>query len=140
MSTRATDLQNLKNWLDSGYDWILYVESEQSAAVTHYLAGEDHDSIYHLCNCAIGCAAALKDIYGRFSPYSPSYILYHFLLYHTVETAPVTMDSIINAMLAATSSQLQKFIGIEDAYRCALWDAPFNEDFYAALARGFKKW
>jgi len=56
-------------------------------------------------------------------------------------TAPtVTMASILNAMLAAKFDELQKFIGIEDAYRCALWDAPFNIDFYAALARGFKKW
>jgi len=52
----------------------------------------------------------------------------------------VTMASIINAMLLAKFDELQKFIGIEDAYRCALWDAPFNTDFYAALARGFKKW
>jgi len=51
-----------------------------------------------------------------------------------------TMDDILNAMLGATFAQLQQFIGIEDAYRVALWNAPFNVDFYAALARGFQKW
>lgn len=54
--------------------------------------------------------------------------------------ASVDMDAIINAMLAAKFNQLEKFIGIEDAYRVALWTAPFNADFYAALARGFAKW
>lgn len=51
-----------------------------------------------------------------------------------------TMDDIINAMLTATDSQYTSFIGIVDAYRVALWNAPFNADFYAALARGFTKW
>jgi hypothetical protein len=47
------------------------------------------------------------------------------------------MDAILNAMLDATPSQYTKFIGIVDAYRVALWNAPFNADFYAALAQGF---
>ena len=52
----------------------------------------------------------------------------------------VTMDAILNAMFSASFNQLQKFIGIEDAYRVALWNAPFNAEFYASLARGFIKW
>ncbi len=52
----------------------------------------------------------------------------------------VDMDAIINAMLQANFNQLEKFIGIVDAYRVALWNAPFNHEFYAALARGFEKW
>jgi len=52
----------------------------------------------------------------------------------------VTMDAILNAMLAADFDELQKFIGIVDAYRVAIWNAPFNADFYAALARGFQTW
>lgn len=52
----------------------------------------------------------------------------------------VTMDAIINAMLKADFNQLQKFIGIVDAYRVALWNAPFNAEMYAALARGFQTW
>jgi hypothetical protein len=54
--------------------------------------------------------------------------------------AAATMDDILNAMLGATFAQLQQFIGIEDAYRVALWNAPFNADFYAALARDFVSW
>jgi hypothetical protein len=50
----------------------------------------------------------------------------------------ITMDDILNAMLIADYDQLQQFIGIEDAYRSALWDQPFNAEFYAALANGFR--
>lgn len=56
------------------------------------------------------------------------------------EPPEIDMDSIINAMMTANFDQLQSFIGIEDAYRVALWNAPFNANFYAALARGFMKW
>lgn len=50
----------------------------------------------------------------------------------------VDMAAILNAMLAAKYADLQQFIGIEDAFRSALWDQPFNAEFYAALARGFR--
>ncbi len=54
------------------------------------------------------------------------------------EGVPTDMDSILNAMLAADYDQLQSFIGIEDAFRSAIWDQPFNAEFYAALANGFR--
>jgi len=52
----------------------------------------------------------------------------------------VTMDDILNEMLSATFEQLTKWMGISEAYKVAVWDAPFNQEFYAALARGFRKW
>ena len=52
----------------------------------------------------------------------------------------VTMSSILTAMLAATPEEITKFMGITQAYKVAVWDAPFNDEFYAALARGFKTW
>lgn len=51
-----------------------------------------------------------------------------------------TMDDILTAMTGASFNQLQKFIGLVDAYRVAVWNAPFNAEFYGALARGFQKW
>lgn len=52
----------------------------------------------------------------------------------------VTMDTILTAMLTANFDELQKFIGVVDAYRVAIWNAPFNAEFYGALARGFAQW
>jgi len=52
----------------------------------------------------------------------------------------VTMDDILNEMLSASFEQLTQFMGITQAYKVAVWDAPYNEEFYAALARGFKTW
>ncbi|MBA7546026.1 hypothetical protein ES705_38409 [subsurface metagenome] len=52
----------------------------------------------------------------------------------------VTMDAILSAMITAEFDELQKFVGLIDAYRVAIWNAPFNANFYAALARGFQTW
>lgn len=52
--------------------------------------------------------------------------------------AAITMDDILNAMLAADYDQLQQFVGLEEAYKMAVWDQPFNQQFYAALALGFR--
>jgi hypothetical protein len=52
----------------------------------------------------------------------------------------VTMAAILSAMMEATSKEIEEFMGITQAYKVAVWDAPFNEEFYAALARGFKTW
>jgi len=52
----------------------------------------------------------------------------------------LTMDDILTEMLSATPTQLTKWVGITDAYKVAVWDAPFNAEYYAALARGFKTW
>ena len=51
--------------------------------------------------------------------------------------AEVTMDAILSAMITADFAQLQTFVGLVDAYRVALWNEPFNAEYYAALARGF---
>ncbi len=52
----------------------------------------------------------------------------------------VTMAAILSEMMAASFEELTSFMGITQAYKVAVWDAPFNEEFYAALAREFKTW
>ena len=51
--------------------------------------------------------------------------------------ADVTMDAILSAMIGANLDEYRKFTGIVDAYRGALWNKPFNAEFYATLLRGF---
>jgi hypothetical protein len=62
---------------------------------------------------------------------------WHMMALYYAGQGAVDMDGILNAMLQADYDQLQKFIGLEDAYRSAIWNQPFNAEFYASLARGF---
>lgn len=52
----------------------------------------------------------------------------------------IDMGDILTAMLAATPDELTNFIGIEQAYMASIWNAPYNGEYYAALARGFRQW
>lgn len=56
---------------------------------------------------------------------------------NSTPTVSLAMGDILTAMLQATFDELTGFVGIEDAYRSALWNKPFNAEYYAALARGF---
>jgi len=68
------------------------------------------------------------------------YAILHYIDENLNGAAEVDMDSILSAMITADFDQLQKFIGLVDAYRVAIWNAPFNAEFYGALARGFQTW
>lgn len=101
------------------------------------------------CPSSGGCVANMavhiwemrnKFAYGSTSVRYPNVTALLWINDNWPSGAEVTMDAILTAMLKADFSELEKFVGIEDAYRVAVWNAPFNAEFYAALARGFQKW
>jgi len=139
MGTRADDLFYIKDNYAKAYTARDSLFSEYQKAVDDWNAGKDHDAIGHLTGCAYYTGVCVSWILGKNQPYSGQYLVPHFLEYHTAETAIADMNALLNIMMTAKFEELQKFIGIEDAYRCALWDEWFNIEFYAALARGFKK-
>lgn len=103
-------------------------------AFNEWSGGNDHLAIGHLidavsdANVAAGYAG-----YG----YAPFDYVGPWWWYFTNCVGAVDMDAILTAMISATDEEFMKFIGIVDAYRVALWNSPFNSEFYAALARGF---
>lgn len=56
------------------------------------------------------------------------------------EPAELTMDAILSTMLSADPPQVEYFVGLVDAYRQSIWNRPFNQEFFAALGRGFMEW
>ncbi len=50
----------------------------------------------------------------------------------------LTMADILATMLTATPYEIMYYIGLLDAYRQSGWNKEFNEEFFAALARGFE--
>lgn len=53
------------------------------------------------------------------------------------EPLEVTMSDIIYAMLRADVDDIEYFVGLVDAFRQVMWNKPFNQEFFAAIARGF---
>jgi hypothetical protein len=50
------------------------------------------------------------------------------------------MLELIASMSKATPDELMTFICLEDAYRAALWDRPYNPEYFATMVRAFKSW
>lgn len=96
--------------------------------------GNYDDAFYSLC----GAMYALSSSLAQFTYHEDDRTVPHSLLAYIDNYASLSMDTLLNLMLQATYDQLQKFVGISDAYRCAIWDQPFNAEFYAALANGFR--
>ena len=58
----------------------------------------------------------------------------------TAEAPELTMGDILSTMLSAAPDEVEYFVGLVDAYRQSIWNKPFNQEFFAALARGFEQW
>lgn len=54
--------------------------------------------------------------------------------------AGLDMSELIGVMLLANPSEIEYFVGLSDAYRQSIWNRPFNQEMFAALARGFEEW
>lgn len=63
-----------------------------------------------------------------------------FIDLEAAEPAEITMAAILQVMLTATAAEIKYFVGIVDGYRQAIWNQPFDSEFFAALARGFEEW
>lgn len=140
----------LKNYIDLGYgDGASAYTDFLNARTQLYYAGDYiEDEEWALAKTALYNAA---DLFGTCASYLLSDDIWgeglrgHWkdALYWINDNWPgdgdgvVTMDAILSCMITATFSQLQTFVGLVDAYRVALWNEPFNSEYYAALARGF---
>lgn len=120
--------------------------NSNSKAYTHYIASEDHSAIYDLYKAIDYNNQAIELLLaqGFYGWPGDTHALLNALnrskaCPFITEAPPteVSMDAILSAMISSDFDDLQKFIGLIDAYRVALWNKPFNADFYAALARGF---
>lgn len=108
--------------------------NHMSDAWTHHGLGQDHEAIEDILkglsdtNVAAGYAG-----YG----YTPFDYVGPWWWYFTNCVGALDMSAILNAMLAAEPDEVNYFIGLVDAYRQSIWVKPFNQEYFAALARGF---
>jgi len=127
-----------EQWLYAGAN-LEYYKSQLNWARFAWDAGNDHGAINALINSGWFLSTLLSMAFDFYEDETDQSCFCESIYYAGKggDGATVDMDAILNAMLAAEFSEFQMFIGIEDAYRMALWNKPFNAEFYAALGRGF---
>lgn len=139
------------NYVDQVYSKYLYAYGkatdamfDQAMASMTYDGGDDHaalgyliDSVFHI---------------GEYMPYALTHrggtprgfyladALRALWEYDNEPAGELTMDAILNTMLVADPDEVMRFVGLVDAYRQSIWNQPFNQEMYAALARGFMEW
>lgn len=125
--------------------YLSNARNENLDAMTDWIMANDHAAIGHLIGGAtqLGNAIEMMLSEGLYGWNGLSHSLTDALdrdkacPFVADGAGEVSMDDVLSAMITADYDQLQKFIGLVDAYRVAIWGQPFNAEFYAALARGF---
>ena len=136
-----TYINGCANWADDVTYTLNFVINNCNALATA-LETDGNPNAAAKCTDLADSIGSVRTSWGLTGYNFRNYLIWSLLEINNLidATGGVDMNSILNAMLKADFTQLQKFIGIIDAYRVALWNAPFNAEFYAALARGFVKW
>jgi len=106
-----------------------------SDAVTHWGLGQDHEAIEDILS-ELYDIRQMGSEWGGWSPYGYEGPIWWWLT-NCSGGDELTMDAMINVMLTATNDEYKAFIGLVDAFRMALWNQPFESEYYAALAKGF---
>lgn len=125
------------------------VSVARNAARIDWNAGDDHAAIGHIIDGMTETIQYManmlaKGYYGWDGStfLLPTALDRNYACPFITEAPPydLTMAAIIVTMLSANPKQVEYFVGLVDAYRQSIWNRPFNQDFYAALARGFELW
>lgn len=122
-----------------------YFDQYWMASRAHYSAGEALPAIYDL-QVAVGYLMDIvQDYFNVHNSDVQQSLLCECIYWASKEpTAPteyqLTMLKLIAAMSVAMPNEIMTFICLTDAYHAALWDRPYNPEYFATMVRAFKSW
>jgi len=119
---------------ESGEAWLRWQE--------HHYAGEYPQSTYDLAHSVRLIRQVLTHILS-FTGYGASYSLLCENIYWANADAgagAVDMSAILDAMSKAEPHQPLLFVGYLEAYYASVWNASFDEGFYADLVKKWSIW
>ena len=121
--------------MDVGRTYWRNATTEYDTAYTEFYFGDPNVGLEYSILAGMDLCVAVGMLSNLDDGWYPDDTLHEYIQMW----ATANMDTILNAMLQASFDQLTKFVGITDAFKSAIWDKPFNAEFYAALARGFRQ-
>ncbi|GAI70891.1 unnamed protein product [marine sediment metagenome] len=95
-------------------------------------------AIEHLIEAVNYNLYATYYILVRNTAYTPNYAVPYFFTNHT--DGVLTMSDILEAMKNAKPHQPLLFMGYLEAYKASVWNATFDETFFADLVRKWLIW
>lgn len=122
-----------------GGNYAFYAMAHLADAKSHWNLNQDHAAIYDLWLAGLDIRVAAEYNAYNYAPFYPGGP-WAWYMRNCIAAPEIDMAMIIIAMLAANPDEVQYFVGLVDAYRQSIWNRPFNQELYAALARGFAIW
>ena len=143
-----SDLPDSLDLLSDAWDsCIVPIETSQlslNAAWAHWNASQDHlaiqDTLLSLQDLLDTVDYMLSYIFSFDPKTLLCKVLYQMRAEYQGASYTLTMGDLLSTMLGADPSEVTYFVGLVDAYRQAIWNKPFNAEFFAALAQGFMQW
>lgn len=134
--TCAGALLAIKRMCTSGSSYSEKASVHALDAKAHWLAGQDHLAIEDLISACLDLHESTAWLAFNYDPFAYEGAI-HWYLTHCIEAPPLTMSAILDAMLNAEPHQPLLFIAYLEAYKASVWNATFDERFFADLV---KKW
>ncbi len=137
-----TSYSSARNWVQSQYVTAMNTFDVAMAQITDawtdWYVPNDHAALAHALNAITSAVwIGYRDTTGHADMTDNFANVWLFDYIYPKLAGAIDMDDILSAMVAADYDELQYFVGLTDAYKVAIWNQPFNAEFYAALARGF---
>jgi len=137
----SMEVYHYSAWLD-GEDCPGHV----TKAWGKWTAGDDHLCLYYTLFAVDDLKNTIHDLSVRFIWGENGFSMMIPTAFRALQAliggagADLTMDGLLSTMLTADPAQVEYFVGLVDAYRQSIWNRPFNQEFFAALSRGFEQW
>jgi len=142
--TLPTSLNNLSTNWDTSITYLNYTQDAITLALAYFNAGNINMAVSTLINGLQQLHDTNEYMLAYIWTYSPKTnlcaVLKQMRSEYLAGGEDFSMDLLLSTMLQANPKQVQYFVGLVDAYRQSIWNQPFNEEFFAALARGFEQW
>ena len=135
---REDALVAINSYYTIAYDAMLSVYDYNDQALAFALSGDFTNAFVKMHDAMSWAATSLYYIIGKRTPFEGGYAVPYFLEHFA--GGDFSMDTLLTTMLEANPDQTLYFIGLVDAFRTSVWNRDFNEEYFAALARGFMEW
>jgi len=140
MVTRADHLARLESRFDYADYHLGRADELIELAYLWLFNGDDSVALNYSIQSTAHLVAVMEYLMDKNYPWGQEYSIVNFLDLKTAggEEYELTMEKLLATMMTADSDDVWVFMGTLDAYKHAIWDVPYDQQFFANLSRMFK--
>lgn len=123
---------------DTAHEWLVLAGVDYTDAYWHWAANNDHLAIFEIIQAWSDIKNMVNNILILNTSVTPRWAVPYCLQNYT--GADITMSAMLKAMHEAEPHQPLLFMGYLEAYKASVWNASFDENFFANLVKKWSIW